>query len=69
MTVWSFVVALVIGFLVKFTIGLRVKEEHEVEGIDTHQHKETAYESSTGDGSSGDGPGAHAAQPPQTAGV
>jgi Amt family ammonium transporter len=67
-TVWSFVVALVIGFIVKFTIGLRVKEEHELEGIDTHQHKETAYESFTGNGSYGDTPGAHAA-PPQTAGV
>jgi Amt family ammonium transporter len=44
-SVWSFVVALVVGLLVKFTIGLRVKEEHEIEGIDVHQHKETAYDS------------------------
>jgi Amt family ammonium transporter len=44
-SVWSFVVALVVGLIVKFTIGLRVKEEHEVEGIDVHQHKETAYDS------------------------
>ncbi len=67
---WSFVVALVIGYLVKFTIGLRVKEEHELDGIDTHQHKESAYETFTGNGShGGDAPGAHAAPPPQTVGV
>jgi Amt family ammonium transporter len=49
-SVWSFVVALVIGLLVKYTIGLRVKEEHELEGIDVHQHKETAYDHSHGGG-------------------
>jgi Amt family ammonium transporter len=74
-TVWSFVVALVIGLIVKFTIGLRVKEEHEIEGIDVHQHKETAYDSSHSTGSSGAfaqaGIGTHSAdaKPGQPAGV
>jgi Amt family ammonium transporter len=65
-TAWSFGVALGIGYLVKVTIGLRVTEEHELEGIDTHQHKESAYESFTSTGSYGDGPGAHAAEKPAT---
>ena len=46
-TVWSFAVALVIGFVLK-TIGLfRVKPEAEVEGIDIAEHKESAYDLST----------------------
>jgi Amt family ammonium transporter len=60
-TVWSFVVALVVGLLVKYTIGLRVKEEHEVEGIDTHQHRESAYESAVV-AAGGFVTGAHAAE-------
>jgi Amt family ammonium transporter len=65
-SVWSFVVALVIGFILKIVGLMRVKEEHELEGIDTHQHKESAYESFSPNGDSG--PGAHAA-PPVSAGV
>ena len=65
-SVWSFVVALIIGYVLKIVGLMRVKEEHEVEGIDTHQHKESAYESFSVNGDSS--PGAHAA-PPVSAGV
>jgi Amt family ammonium transporter len=41
---YSFVVALIIGLLIKFTIGFRVSEEDESVGIDEAEHKETAYE-------------------------
>jgi Amt family ammonium transporter len=61
-SVWSFVVAVVIGLIVKFTIGLRVKEEHEIEGIDIHQHKETAYDSHASGALAGVGAGAHSAE-------
>ncbi len=56
-TVWSFVVALVIGFLVKITVGLRVSPEAEIEGIDVAEHKESAYDLSP---SAGGGSGAFA---------
>jgi Amt family ammonium transporter len=52
-TVWSFVVALVIGFLVKITVGLRVKREAEIEGIDVNEHAETAYDFSSASGGGG----------------
>jgi Amt family ammonium transporter len=42
--VFSFVVTLLIGYLIKKTIGLRVTEEIEVAGIDLAEHGETAYE-------------------------
>jgi Amt family ammonium transporter len=42
-TVWSFVVALVLGAVIKAVGLFRVKEEHELAGIDVHEHKETAY--------------------------
>jgi Amt family ammonium transporter len=55
-SVWSFVVALVVALIVKYTIGLRVKSEAEIEGIDVHEHKETAYDTShSGGGSGGSG--------------
>jgi Amt family ammonium transporter len=41
---YSFVLTLIIGFLIKFTIGFRVSEEAEVQGIDEAEHKETAYD-------------------------
>jgi Amt family ammonium transporter len=41
---YSFVVTLIIGFLIKVTIGFRVSEEAEVMGIDEAEHKETAYD-------------------------
>ena len=82
-TVWSFVVALVIGFIVKITIGLRVKPEAEIEGIDVAEHAESAYDFTSASGGGGGafalagitqggtGGGAHAAdsQPAQPANV
>ncbi|MBI3429973.1 MAG: ammonium transporter [Actinobacteria bacterium] len=41
---YSFVMTLIIGFLVEKTIGLRVSRDVEVEGIDLNEHAETAYE-------------------------
>jgi Amt family ammonium transporter len=40
---WSAVVALIAYKLVDFTIGLRVSEEEEREGLDTTAHGEAAY--------------------------
>jgi Amt family ammonium transporter len=41
---YSLVLTFIIGFLVKVTVGLRVPEEAEVNGIDEAEHAETAYE-------------------------
>jgi ammonium transporter, Amt family len=41
---YSLVVTFVIGYLIKVTMGLRVSEEAEVNGIDEAEHAETAYE-------------------------
>jgi len=41
--VYSFVLALVIGWIVEKTIGFRVKAEDEIAGIDTVVHGEEAY--------------------------
>jgi len=41
---YSFVGALVIGFLIKVTIGFRIDREDEVTGIDETEHAESAYE-------------------------
>lgn len=41
--VYSFVMALIIGFIVEKTIGFRVKAEDEIAGIDTVVHGEEAY--------------------------
>ena len=43
--VWSGVVSLVAFKLVDLTIGLRVTEEEEREGLDISSHGETAYHS------------------------
>jgi Amt family ammonium transporter len=42
--IYSFVVTLIIGFLLKVTIGIRVSEDIEMSGIDLAEHGETAYE-------------------------
>ncbi|WP_062460612.1 ammonium transporter [Demequina soli] len=42
--VYSFVLTLIIGWALKATIGLRVSEDVEVQGIDLAEHGETAYE-------------------------
>jgi ammonium transporter, Amt family len=41
---YSLVATLVIGFLIKVTMGFRVDEEAEVNGIDEAEHAESAYE-------------------------
>ena len=41
---YSFLVTLVIAYLLKVTIGLRISEEAEVLGIDQSEHAETGYE-------------------------
>jgi Amt family ammonium transporter len=41
--VWSFVVTYVIMVALKATIGVRVSEEAEVQGLDLAEHAETAY--------------------------
>lgn len=41
---YSFVVTLIIGFIIDKTMGLRIKEEAEISGIDYDQHAETGYE-------------------------
>ena len=54
-SVWSFVIALAIGLLLR-SVGLfRVKAEAELEGIDISEHKETAYDFHTGTGGGGGG--------------
>ncbi|QQQ75206.1 ammonium transporter [Saccharothrix sp. 6-C] len=50
---YSFVLSLVLGYLVKITVGFRVDEEAEVAGIDEAEHAETAYEFGSGIGARG----------------
>ena len=40
---YSFVLALIIGYLVEKIIGFRVRAEDEIAGIDTVVHGEEAY--------------------------
>ena len=40
---YSFIMTLIIGYLIKKTIGLRVEEKQEIEGLDTTQHEESGY--------------------------
>ena len=40
---WAFVMTLVILFALKHTIGVRVSEEEEEQGLDLSQHAEEAY--------------------------
>ncbi len=42
--VYSAIMTLIIGLAIKYTIGLRVSEDVEVQGIDLAEHGETAYE-------------------------
>ena len=53
--VWSGVVTTIIGLAIKYTIGWRVSEEDEVDGIDLAQHGESAYDLHTGVGGAGSG--------------
>ena len=40
---WAFLTTLAILFILKYTIGLRVDESQEEEGLDISQHGEEAY--------------------------
>ncbi|WP_082057037.1 ammonium transporter [Psychromicrobium lacuslunae] len=42
--IYSFVVAFIVGWIINKTMGFRITEEHEVNGIDISVHAETAYE-------------------------
>jgi Amt family ammonium transporter len=46
--VWCGVLTLAIGYAIKYTLGWRISEEAEVEGIDFDQHGESAYDLHTG---------------------
>ena len=52
---WSGVFTLVIALALKFTMGWRIEDEDEVEGIDFVEHGETAYEFASRGGSRGTG--------------
>jgi len=52
-TVFSFTVALVLGYLINATIGFRVTPDVEVSGIDVGEHSESAYDLVSGVGASG----------------
>jgi ammonium transporter, Amt family len=41
---YSLVVTLIIGYLIRFTMGFRVDQEAEVTGIDESEHAESGYE-------------------------
>jgi Amt family ammonium transporter len=41
--VFSFIVSFAIAKLVQATVGLRVSDEEELQGLDSTQHAETAY--------------------------
>ncbi len=40
---YSFLLSLLLGLAIKYTIGFRVSEDDELEGIDETEHAETAY--------------------------
>ena len=52
---FSGVLTLIIGLAIKYTIGLRLTEEDEVEGIDFVAHGESAYDIHTSGGGGGTG--------------
>jgi Amt family ammonium transporter len=41
---YSFIVTLILGFLLEKTIGFRISRDEEVEGVDLTSHAESAYE-------------------------
>lgn len=48
--VWSGIATLLVGLAIKYTIGLRLDADDEVEGIDFVEHGESAYDLGTGGG-------------------
>jgi Amt family ammonium transporter len=53
---WSGIFTLIIGLAIKYTLGWRITDEAEVEGIDLDQHSESAYDLHTPLGSSPSSP-------------
>lgn len=41
--VYSLIITLIIGKIIDKTIGLRVEEKHEIQGLDLNQHEESGY--------------------------
>jgi Amt family ammonium transporter len=68
---WSGFFTLVVGLALKLTMGWRIAEEDEVEGIDLAEHGETAYDlaARTGGGPVPGGPGAQAVPSARNEGV
>ncbi len=58
---WSGIVTLLIALLIKFTLGWRISEDDEVEGIDFAEHGEAAYDLMNRGGGSLTGTGTGAA--------
>ncbi|GAB3355933.1 ammonium transporter [Micromonospora halotolerans] len=54
-TVYSFVIAYALGFVIDKTIGFRISAEAEVDGIDVAEHAESAYDLSPTTGGSAGG--------------
>ena len=48
--VWSAVATLIVGLAIKYTMGWRITEEDEIEGIDFVDHGEAAYDLATTSG-------------------
>jgi ammonium transporter, Amt family len=44
---YSFIVTTILAYILKFTLGLRLDEEDEANGIDEAEHAETGYDFST----------------------
>ena len=49
---YSFIVTAILALILKYTIGLRLDEEEEANGIDEAEHAETAYDFTTAGSSS-----------------
>ena len=48
-------IALILGLIIEKTIGFRITEEDEIDGIDLTEHAETAYDFGGSGGGSGGG--------------
>ncbi|MFT4287266.1 ammonium transporter [Nocardioides sp.] len=48
--VWTGVITVILGLAIKYTIGWRIADEAESDGIDADQHGETAYDIAAGTG-------------------
>ncbi|MET3960536.1 Amt family ammonium transporter [Marmoricola sp. OAE513] len=49
---WSGIATAILGYAIKYTIGWRITEEEEVDGIDFAEHGESAYDLATSGGGS-----------------